>query len=107
MEARASMISKEASYEIKVSAPSIPADAFNVVLNYNELNVFALSTGDKNTDSPNPFRVPLFLRSFALPNFVDPEGIEASYENGELRIFLPFSHKKDQLRRRIAIRRPK
>lgn len=76
---------------LHVSSPTVQAEAFNVFVDNNKLVVFSELPQDLNEmTGPYPVRIPMFHHSFDIPNFVSIEQIEAVYEEGELKVFLPF-----------------
>ena len=85
---------------IQVKAPGVPADLFNIYLDYHQLKVSIYSS--------HPFQKaatlhPLFTRSFQIPGYVDSDGIRAHYEDGRLIIRLPFRKLSQDQRRNIRI----
>lgn len=75
---------------IKIEAPGVGDDGFDVQVIGNELLVAAIAKTyipENYNDKP---LVPLFTRKFPLPPFADFENIEAIYENGSLVIYIPF-----------------
>lgn len=90
-------------FVITLSAPGLSAEAFNVVLNENQLIVFSVLP-DSGIDQDNQlFNIPLFYRSFELPAYIDVDNIEALHDDNALRVELPF--KKNGMNfRKIDIR---
>lgn len=90
-------------FVITLSAPGLSAEAFNVVLNENQLIVFSVLP-DSGIDQDNQlFNIPLFYRSFELPAYIDVDNIEALHDDNALRVELPFK-KNDMNFRKIDIR---
>lgn len=71
---------------IRVSAPSVQPEAFQVVLHNNILILFSTL---KREDNPE-LVAPLFHQTYLLPPQVNLTGIEAVHENGELQVRLPY-----------------
>lgn len=71
---------------IRVSAPSVQPEAFQVVLHNNILIVFSTL---KREDNPE-LVAPLFHQTYLLPPQVNLSGIEAVHENNELQVRLPY-----------------
>jgi len=88
-------------YVIELSAPSVSSDAFNIVLNYNQLIVYSILKG---IDQNHQAVIPMFNQGFELPVDADLEGIDAVHEEGTLRILIPFKADKDQFKRKIDIK---
>jgi HSP20 family protein len=84
---------------IRVSAPAVHAEAFNIILNYNKLTLFSELPQDETNTSGTPVRVPMFIKTFNLPATVDTDKMEAFFEAGELKIILPHKPKKNMQRR--------
>ena len=96
---------------IKVSAPTVPVEAFNVLLDYTKLTVSIFAKEEKEwedfEESGNlemPALAPLFIKTFDLPAFVDLDKIEAVHENDELQVILPFKDTTESLQRLIDIK---
>lgn len=87
-------------FVIKIKAPSVQADAFDIFLDYHRLKV--------SLYCHHPFKEaalihPLFSKSFQIPGYVDSDGIYAQFEEGSLTIHLPFRKLTREQRRRIRI----
>jgi len=90
---------------IQVYAPSVNSNAYNVVLNNNELIVFSILTVDTKGSTPEELMaVPFFLSRFNVPAKVDTDKIEALIENHTLRIILPFHPKQKNTLRQIKVK---
>ena len=82
-------------FEVHVAAPGMPKDSFNVDVEDNVLTISAESkqeNDDNDEDSGyhrREFSYSSFQRRFSLPDNVDDEQIQASYEDGILKIKLP------------------
>src|SRR4051812_3247467 len=75
--------------EIKISAPGVRVESFNLYLNNNQLMIFSVLPQDVQ-ENYLPVAIPMFSRTFTVPNYVDEEKIEAIYEEEVLRIVLPY-----------------
>jgi HSP20 family molecular chaperone IbpA len=51
-----------------------------------------------------PMHVPMFYKSFDIPYFVDGNKIDAVYEEGVLKVVLPYRQKRTTLQRKIDIK---
>ena len=91
---------KEDHLSIRISAPSIEGDAYNLMLKGNQLIVYTI-LGDNWLANPTEkaHKIPLFARTFDLPPFVNKEEIDAIYENGELKVVLPFTEINDAIKK--------
>lgn len=95
---------EEDKFIINLSAPSVRPDAFHIFVKDGKLAVhsFLPQALDKLVESAEEMLIPLFQRTFDIPPFVDDERIEALYEEGRIRVLMPFKS-KDEAPRRIDI----
>lgn len=101
-------------YTLEVVAPGLSRDDFQLALDKNVLTIAYEKQTDKTeaTEEPKADSQPQYLRreyvhrsfkrAFTLPAAVDMEGIDATYNDGILRIVLP--KKAEEAPKRIAIR---
>ena len=104
VQANSKVVKREDGYIITVTAASIPAESFNVILNFNELLVFSTLQNEGKLKDDQLTNIPVILETFALPKVVNADRIEAVHKNGELRIYLPFDENIDSLSREIDIK---
>jgi len=82
----------EHEVSLKLEAPGIQPDAFDIQIENNTLTVRGERKFDREEKEENFHRIERrygsFVRSFSLPATVDPNSVKASYENGVLRIDL-------------------
>ncbi len=71
---------------IRISAPSVAPEAFQVVLHNNILIIFSTL---RRQDNPE-LVAPLFHQTYLLPPQVNLGGIEAVHEDGELQVRLTY-----------------
>ena len=71
---------------LKVAAPTVAPEAFNIALDKNKLTVFAAL----NSEGNNQLRAPLFHQEFILPAHIALDKIKAVYEGNELQVRLPY-----------------
>ncbi len=82
---------------IKISAPSMGSESFNIFLQNNQLVVYSvLNDGEVMFDenqakSAARHMVPVFNQVFEIPPTVDRDQIDAIYEQGILKVIMPFS----------------
>jgi len=92
---------------IKLSAPGVSANAFNVLIEGSKLVLYTLlvSTSARKDEEGNSQRlaVPMFLRVLDIPSFIDVDHIEAVHEHGQVLVMLPFKN-EEQMHRRIDIK---
>lgn len=93
---------------IEVIAPTVHSDSFNIFVRGNQLIVYTVLNGDMpgqdDTEQSARHMVPMFNRVFEIPSFVDREQIDAIYEDGRLRVILPFNGGEPEEVKRIDIR---
>lgn len=89
-------------YQIEVAAPGLRKEDFKINLEKNVLNVSAErkteNTEEDKQYSKREFSYQSFSRSFNLPDTIDSEAVEATYENGILSIQL--SKREDQIKQK-------
>jgi len=83
---------------LHVAMPSVAAEQFHVVLNNNNMTVY----GEFRHQPEDQLAAPLFVQKLNLPNNLDLTSINATHENGELRVAIPFKDANQQ--REIDIR---
>ena len=93
---------------IQVDAPSINSDSFNIYVHGNQLVVYTTlsdlnEVADEEAQSSRHM-APLFNRTFSIPATVDKEQIDAVFEDGRLKILLPYGANEDMPAKRIDIR---
>jgi len=94
-------------FELELSTPGYEKDAFSVKLDNNRLTISGKVEKETNEDAKvrrREFFSSSFERSFILPKTIEGNGIDATYNNGILRVALP---KKEEAKefppREIAI----
>ena len=84
---------KQDRYEISLAAPGMKKDDFDIDVEGNMLTISAETEQQKEEKEQKhtrrEFNYTSFARSFTLPEGVVREKIDASYENGLLRLVLP------------------
>lgn len=80
----------EDNFTIVLSAPTIPAEAYNVILNNKQLMIFSVLSDSTLEEESELFNIPLFYKSFDLPTYINTDNIEAIHDGNELRVVLPF-----------------
>jgi HSP20 family protein len=71
---------------LHVAMPSVPAESFHVVLKDSSLTVY----GEFRHEPEAQLAAPLFVQTLDLPKNLDLTSINATHENGELRVAIPF-----------------
>jgi len=85
---------KENGFYVDVVSPGLNKDDFKIELNKRQLTITAekkSETEQKEGDKiwQKEFSLTSFKRSFYLPETVEADAIEASYEQGILKVFIP------------------
>ena len=82
---------------INVEIPGVRPEDVKLTVENNVLTIHGEKKEENRTEEQQMHRYErsygFFERSFALPNSVDPEGIDARYEHGILRITIPKAEK--------------
>jgi HSP20 family protein len=79
---------------LHVAMPSVAAEQFHVVLNNSNLTVY----GEFRHQPEDQLAAPLFVQKLDLPSNLDLTSINATHENGELRVAIPFKDAASQQR---------
>lgn len=96
---------RDTEFSIIVSAPTLPATSFNVVINEKQLIIFSVlpEIGEENVED-QLINIPMFYRSFDLPSYIDIENIEAIHDDNELVVVLPFKEGARYTNKKIDIK---
>jgi len=89
------------NYEISLAAPGMKKDAFNIDVEGNVLTISAEKEEKKEEKderySRREFNYTSFSRSFTLPEGINKDKIDASYDNGLLKLTLPKTEEAKKL----------
>ena len=93
---------------LTAEVPGIDEKDIEIKIEDNTLSLKGERKFEKETKEENYHRIERsygsFFRAFALPNSIDPEKIQATHENGVLKITMP---KRDELQpRKVKILKP-
>ena len=97
-------------FTISVAAPGLKKDDFSIKVENNTLSVSCEKESKKDESNDEftrqEYNYSSFCRTFALPDDVNANNIEASYENGILKLVLPKKEEavKAKLSRSISVR---
>lgn len=90
---RMDLIESDDAYRIRLDMPGLSKDDLTISYKDNELTVSGERTNDHREEGEEFVRVERsfghFRRSFTLPDSVDAENIQATYENGVLTLTVP------------------
>ena len=90
---RTDLVEGSDAYRIHLDLPGVHRD--DVTINYqdNQLTISGERRDERTSETDERVRVERafghFYRAFTLPRTVDPEGIEATHENGVLTVRIP------------------
>ena len=95
---RVDVVEDEKAFEIHLAVPGMNKEDFKIELNENELTISGERKFSKEKKENNFRSIETqygkFGRTFALPENVDGQKIQAQYENGILLLTLPKDEKK-------------
>lgn len=80
-------------YLFSAELPGVPREDIHIDVSGNLLTVKAEQSSEKKEESRFRREYRSFYQSFTLPSSVDPEKIEAQYENGLLEVMIPKTEK--------------
>lgn len=88
-------------FEVEVAAPGMRKEDFSIILDHNYFMIASSKLHEENqteqTYSQREFSCQSFTRGFQLPQDVaDSDGIQATYENGLLRLTIPKKRKPNR-----------
>ena len=88
-------------YQVSLAAPGMKKNDFNIDVEGNVLTISAEKEEKKEENderySRKEFNYTSFSRSFTLPDGINKDKIDASYENGLLRLHLPKTEEAKRL----------
>ena len=83
----------DTSFEIELAAPGKKKEDFNIEIDHNVLTISSDEKTEKEETegkyTRKEFSYSSFRRAFTLPETVNTENINATYENGVLQVALP------------------
>jgi HSP20 family protein len=95
-------------YQVSLAVPGMKKDDFKISREGNVITVLSekedSSEENKKRYSRREYSYSSFSRSFTLPEDVDQEKIDASYENGLLTLKLPRMDEKKQAPKQISVK---
>jgi HSP20 family protein len=104
----ADMVETGTGYELSVELPGMEAKDIEIGVANHTLTVSGEKTEEKKEDrkgySFSERRFGSFCRSFAIPEGVDVDKIDAAFEKGVLKLTLPKTPAAQQPEKKIAVR---
>lgn len=96
------------NYQVTLAAPGMAKDDFNIDVEENILTISASKKDEKEEKDKKftrkEYNYSSFSRSFTLPEDVLDDKIQASYENGVLKLILPKSQEGNNITVRKTIK---
>lgn len=91
---RVNIVETGTDYRVEMAVPGMKKEDFRVELDHKTLIIQGERSQEQEADTNGTytrreFSYSAFRRSFDLPNTVESEGIEATYEDGILRLVVP------------------
>jgi HSP20 family protein len=97
----------ENHFHVELAVPGLKKEDFKLNLDRNILTVSVEKQAEQNVQknySKREYAYSSFVRSFTLPDSVNAEKIEASYNDGVLAIDLPKREESKSVRKQIEIK---
>jgi HSP20 family protein len=102
---RTDLVEKDDAFHLRLDVPGMSKDDIRINLQNGALTVSGERSSEKTEEGEEYVRVERafgnFHRTFRLPDAVDPDSIEATYEDGVLSINVPKT--EENTRRQIEI----
>jgi HSP20 family protein len=95
------VVQEDDHFIIKVKTPGINKFAYHVELTNNKILIYTLIKVDKRDSE---VEIPSFVQYFPIPNDVNGDDIQADFEDGELKVKVPFNNDQEQKVRKIEIK---
>jgi HSP20 family protein len=98
----------DGKYQVMLAAPGLKKDDFHIDVDGNLITISAETKSEKEEKEAQftrkEYSYSSFSRTFTLPDNVEKDKIEATYENGELKLVLPVKeHAKEAAKQQIKI----
>jgi len=89
----------EKGYYLEIDLPGVKKEDIEISVNDGVLTISGERKLEKKEEKPNYTRIESFFgrfeRAFKLPNDADLDNIEAKYEDGVLKVFIPKKQKPE------------
>lgn len=90
-------------FEALVTVPGLEPDKLMVEVVNNQLLVYYFQSVLNNKDEESEMLIPVNVKTFNLPYFVDEQAIRARYNENHWRIVMPFNDKAQGFRKNVDI----
>lgn len=96
------------NFVVELAAPGLQKDNFSIEVEEDRLKISTKKVSEKEEKDTSKFvkrefNYKTFKRSFKLPENIKIEDIQATYENGILRVNLPKMEEKKALKKMVEI----
>ena len=95
-------------YHVELAAPGLKKQDFKLSLDRNVLNISVETQSENNEENKRynkrEFLYSSFVRSFTLPDAADHNRIEASYEDGILKVAIAKKEEEKLVSRQIELK---
>jgi len=91
----------ETEYVIEVRTPGLTSENYNIDLKNSTLFLYSTMNIVKEGEQE---KAPYLMRHFALPYYVDLDGVVADFYDGKLKVTLPYKYMKDGFEKKIEIK---
>lgn len=96
------------NYHIELAAPGLKKNEFKISVDDNQLNIAVEQRSEQANNNrkfnKREFSYSSFVRSFTLPDMADHNRIEATYEDGILRIDVAKKEEAKSVSRQIELK---
>ena len=95
-------------YHVEMAAPGLKKEDFKITVDRNLLTISYQATEESTNKekryAKREFSFTSFVRSFSLPELADPNKIDATYENGILRVDIGKREEAKSMARQIELK---
>jgi len=104
------LLETDKTYELELVAPGLQKEDFKLNVNNNQLTISFEQKEENKQEGKEEgwlrkeYRMQSFTRSFTLDDTVDPNKIEAAYNNGILQITIPKKEHAQRLSKTIQVK---
>jgi HSP20 family protein len=95
-------------YHVEMAAPGLKKEDFKITVDRSMLTISCQSSDENNADNKRyakrEYSYSSFVRSFSLPELADSNKIEASYENGILKLDIAKREEAKNTSRQIELK---
>ena len=93
--AQVNVTQKEDRMVVTVNVPGLSPESLHIMVDYNRLILYGVLP-QKNEHAQPEFNLPLFGRVLPIPFQVDTTQIRAIYDDGQLKVVLPYDEDRQR-----------